>query len=66
MKQLPKAITKWQFSSRRYEARGRGRLLVTRYCMSKNVEPRIWPYFKNIVVDLLVAISISFEPQDEI
>ena len=32
----------------------------------KNVEAQKSPFFKNIVVILLVAISISFEPQDEI
>ena len=32
----------------------------------KNVEAQKFPFFKNIVVNLLVAISISFEPQDEI
>ena len=31
----------------------------------KNVEAQKCPFFKNIVVILLVAISISFEPQDE-
>ena len=32
----------------------------------KNIEAQKCPFFKNIVVILLVAISISFEPQDEI
>ena len=32
----------------------------------KNVEAQKYPFFKNIVVILLVAISISFEPQDQI
>ena len=32
----------------------------------KNVEAQKCPFFKNIVVILLVAISISFEPQDKI
>ena len=32
----------------------------------KNVEAQICPFFKNIVVILLVVISISFEPQDKI
>ena len=46
-------------------------LLSTRYCLSKNhvyknVEPQICPNFKNIVVNLLVAISISFPVSDKI
>ena len=32
----------------------------------KNVEAQITLEFKNVVVILLVAISISFEPQDKI
>ena len=32
----------------------------------KNIEAQKCPFFKNIVVILLVAISISFEPQVKI
>jgi len=32
----------------------------------KNVEAQKCLFFKNIEVNLLVAITISFEPQDEI
>ena len=31
----------------------------------KNFEAQKCPFFKNIIVISLVAISISFEPQDE-
>ena len=34
--------------------------------VSKNVEAQIWPYFGNIVVISLLAISISFPASNEI
>ena len=42
------------------------RFIVYKNHVYKNVEAQKYPFFKNIVVILLVAISISFEPQDEI
>ena len=42
------------------------RFILYKNHVYKNVEAQKCPFFKNIVVILLVVISISFEPQDEI